>query len=83
MNQARYWFPFIGPFDPCPPIRVKAYVVAPNLFIPFQPPGWPQFSPAEALRVGTLWPAFYSPYPIKAGVEGVHANVNAQSQSFK
>ena len=62
MNQIRTWRPFVGPFDPCPPITVKAYLVPPNLFIPFQPPNWPQFSPAEALKRGTLWPALYSPY---------------------
>jgi len=83
MNQARYWHPFIGPFDPCPPVRVKSYVVAPNLFIPFQPPGLPQFSPAEALRLGTLWPALFSPYPIPSGVKGVQANVNAPSPYAK
>ncbi|WP_135549064.1 spore coat associated protein CotJA [Paenibacillus cymbidii] len=62
MNQVRYYEPFVGPFDPCPPIRVKSYVTPPNLFITFQPPGWPQFPPHEALRAGTLWPALFSPY---------------------
>jgi len=61
-NQVREWYPFVGPFDPCPPMRVKYYVVPPNLFIPFQPPNLPQFPLAEALRRGTLWPALYSPY---------------------
>ncbi|MEK3786061.1 spore coat associated protein CotJA [Paenibacillus sp. FSL K6-1230] len=60
-QEGRY-YPFIGPCDPCPPIRVKFYSLPPNLFITFQPPGLPQFSPAEALRKGTLWPALYSPY---------------------
>jgi spore coat protein JA len=83
MNQVRHYFPFIGPFDPCPPIRVKSYVVPPNQFIPFQPPNLPQYTPTEALRIGTLWPAFYSPYPIEAGVKGVQANVSAQSKSTK
>jgi spore coat protein JA len=29
----------------------------------FQPPGLPQFSPYDALKFGTLWPALYGPYP--------------------
>ena len=64
--QARYYYPYVGPFDPCPPIRVKSFVIPPNLFIPFQPMNAPQYSPQEALRIGTLWPMFYSPYPIPA-----------------
>ena len=60
--QLRTYHPFIGPFDPCPPVTVKTYVIPPNLTMPFQPPGLPQFSPAEALRLGTLWPAYFSPY---------------------
>lgn len=57
--------PFIGPFDPCPPIKIKAYATPPNLYIDFQPPGLKQFSPAEALKRGTLWPALFSPYDRK------------------
>jgi spore coat protein JA len=64
-NQLREYYPFVGPFDPCPPIRVKTYVVSPNQFIPFQPPGWPQFPLREALYRGTLWPALFSPYESK------------------
>ncbi|KOY17046.1 spore coat associated protein CotJA [Paenibacillus xylanivorans] len=60
--QLRAYVPFVGPFDPCPPKAIRTYLVPPQLFIPFQPMGWPQFSPAEALRIGTLWPALYSPY---------------------
>ena len=63
-DQVRYWHPYVSPFDPCPPMLVKSFVVPPNLFISFQPPGLPQHSPAAALASGTLWPAFYSPYPI-------------------
>ena len=63
-NQVRYYEPFIGPFDPCPPIKVKSFVVPPELFIQMQPSNWPQYTPSEALRMGTLWPALYSPYPI-------------------
>jgi len=69
-SQVRSWHPFISPLDPCPPVRVKYYSVAPQLFIPFQPPGLPQFSPMEALRHGTLWPALYSPYRANMGREG-------------
>ncbi|MEK4273047.1 spore coat associated protein CotJA [Paenibacillus sp. FSL R7-0026] len=60
--QLRAYVPFVGPFDPCPPVEIRTYLVPPQLFIPFQPMGWPQYSPAEALRIGTLWPALYSPY---------------------
>lgn len=63
-DQVRYWHPYVSPFDPCPPITVKSYVVPPNLFVNFQSPGLPQNSPQVALRSGTLWPLFYSPYPI-------------------
>lgn len=68
-SQFKKYYPFIGPFDPCPPIRVKLYNTPPQLYINFQPPGLPQFSPYEALRTGTLWPALYGPYESKA-VEG-------------
>ncbi|MDA5108814.1 MULTISPECIES: spore coat associated protein CotJA [Brevibacillus] len=61
-SQTRVYYPYVSPFDPCPPMRVKTYVVPPNLFIQFQPPGLPQFSAPEALRHGVLWPALYSPY---------------------
>lgn len=62
-TQFKYWYPYVSPFDPCPPIRIKSYSTPPQLYIPFQPPGLPQFSPKEALIHGTLWPALYSPYP--------------------
>ena len=58
----RYYEPFIGPYDPCPPIPVKRYVVPINQYLNFQPPGLPQFAPAEALKRGTLWPLLFSPY---------------------
>lgn len=61
-DQVRVYYPFVGPFDPCPPIREKTYQVNPQLFIPFQPINLPQYSPMDALRHGTLWPALYSPY---------------------
>ncbi len=63
-NQVRYWHPYVSPNDPCPPVKVKSYVVPPNQFITFQSPGMKQNSPNEALRTGTLWPQLYSPYPI-------------------
>jgi len=59
-NQVKMWYPFIGPYDPCPPIYVKTYSTPPQLFIPFQPTGLPQFPPYEALQKGTLWPAYYT-----------------------
>jgi spore coat protein JA len=68
LDQVRVWCPYVSPFDPCPSIRAKTYVVPPNLFLSFQPERLPQFSLTEALRRGTLWPALYSPYP--AGDKG-------------
>ncbi|QAY65091.1 spore coat associated protein CotJA [Paenibacillus protaetiae] len=67
-NQLRFYEPFIGPHDPCPPILVKSFVVPPNQYITFQPPNLPQFSLQEALRYGTLWPALFSPYQSKHGM---------------
>jgi spore coat protein JA len=70
-DQFRYYKPFISPLDPCPPIRIKSFNVPPQLFIAFQPPNWPQFSPHEALKKGTLWPALFAPYPDPStGTEG-------------
>ncbi|AJY75973.1 hypothetical protein VN24_17195 [Paenibacillus beijingensis] len=63
----RHWYPYIGPFDPCPPMRVKTYIVPPNKFITYQPMNLPQFPLPEALKLGTLWPALYSPYESKSG----------------
>jgi spore coat protein JA len=64
IDQVRYYQPYISPYDPCPPMKVKSYVVPPNVLIPFQPMNLPQFPPYEALKTGTLWPILYSPYPI-------------------
>ncbi|SEG74636.1 spore coat protein JA [Paenibacillus sp. UNC499MF] len=63
--EVRMYHPFVGPFDPCPPKLVKTYVTPPNLFIQFQPMCLPQFSPYEALKLGTLWPELYSNYEPK------------------
>ena len=63
--EIRRYTPYRGPFDPCPAVPFKTYVVPPNQFITFQPPDLPQFTLAEALRAGTLWPALYSPYESK------------------
>jgi len=54
--------PFVGRYDPCQPITVKYYETPPQLYLGFQPPGLEQFSPTEALKHGTLWPALYAPY---------------------
>lgn len=59
--------PYISPFDPCPPIRVKAYETPPQLYLGFQPYGLPQYSPHEALFKGTLWPMLYAPYEGRQG----------------
>jgi spore coat protein JA len=65
------FFPYVSPLDPCKPIPVKTYSTPPNLYIGFQPPNLPQFTPQEALRAGTLWKAFYDPYynPFEKGKE--------------
>lgn len=62
LTHYKKWYPYAGPFDPCPPILVKTYSTPPNLYIGFQPQGLPQYSPKEALCKGTLWPIFYDPY---------------------
>jgi spore coat protein JA len=60
------YYPYVSPYDPCPPIKVKTYPLPANLFLGFQPPNLPQYSPYEALKRGTLWPALYSPYEQKS-----------------
>ncbi|MEI5907158.1 spore coat associated protein CotJA [Bacillus spongiae] len=54
--------PFVGPFDPCPPLTTKSYSTPPNLYVGVQQPNLPQFTPREALKAGTLWKVFYDPY---------------------
>ncbi|OGX68638.1 MAG: hypothetical protein A2189_07850 [Paenibacillus sp. RIFOXYA1_FULL_44_5] len=61
-TQVKVYYPYIGPHDPCPPQREKTYMTPPNLYMGFQPNNLPQFSPYEALKHGTLWPALFSPY---------------------
>lgn len=61
-SQTKKYYPFVGPFDPCPPIVCKTYSTPPNLYVGFQPMNLPQFDPMKALKLGTLWPTFYSPY---------------------
>ncbi|WP_301110128.1 spore coat associated protein CotJA [Sporosarcina sp.] len=60
--------PYVSPFDPCPPIKVKTFVLPPQLFMNVQPPGLPQYSPAEALRQGSLWPALVDGFSKKEGI---------------
>ncbi|OIK15545.1 spore coat protein CotJA [Bacillus sp. MUM 116] len=56
------YHPFVSQFDPCKPITVKTFSTPPHLYMGFQPPNLPQFTPMEALRAGTLWRDFYDPY---------------------
>ena len=70
-SQVRVYYPYVSPFDPCPPIQVKTYQVPPQLFIGFQPEDQPQFTPEEALRAGTLWPILFSPYTGRGDQEGL------------
>ncbi|MCM3738358.1 MULTISPECIES: spore coat associated protein CotJA [Bacillus] len=70
MNKSvRSYTPYHSPQDPCPPIGKKYYFTPPHLFMGFQPANLPQFSPSEALKKGTLWPALYDYYenPYKKG----------------
>lgn len=69
-SELRSYKPFVGPFDPCPPMLCKTYVVPPNQYVVFQPADLPQYSLQEALRLGTLWPAFYSPYTSRRAQRG-------------
>lgn len=74
-THKKAWHPYISPFDPCKPMTVKTYSTPPHLYIGFQPPNLPQFSPPEALRAGTLWKAFYDPYygPLEKAKGGSHS----------
>lgn len=65
--------PYASPFDPCRPILEKTYSTPPHLYMGFQPPNLPQFSPLEALKAGTLWKAFYDPWfsPLEPGKGGL------------
>ena len=65
--------PYVSPFDPCKPILEKAYSTPPNLYMGFQPPNLEQFTPAEALRAGTLWKALYDTWysPLEPGKGGL------------
>ncbi|RDU36319.1 spore coat protein CotJA [Neobacillus piezotolerans] len=56
------YYPYVSPFDPCPPMKAKVYSTPPNLYMGFQPANLPQFPPRTALMKGTLWQAFYDPY---------------------
>ena len=62
-TDVKFYRPFYSPFDPCPDKGERYYCTPPNLYMGFQPPDLPQFSPKEALMKGTLWPALYDPYP--------------------
>jgi spore coat protein JA len=61
-TQIRLYHPYVSPYDPCRPLQVKTYVTPPHLFLGFQPPNLPQFTPVEALKHGVLWPVLYSFY---------------------
>jgi spore coat protein JA len=61
-SRTKVFHPYISPYDPCIPIKVKSFSTPPHLYLTFQPPNLEQFSPQEALRAGTLWKALYDPY---------------------
>ena len=54
--------PYISPFDPCMPMKTKTYSTPPHLYLGYQQPNLQQFTPAEALKAGTLWEPFYDPF---------------------
>ena len=54
--------PYASPFDPCKPLLEKVYSTPPHLYLGYQPPNLPQFTPLEALKAGTLWKDLYDPY---------------------
>ncbi|HEY2420612.1 MAG TPA: spore coat associated protein CotJA [Neobacillus sp.] len=56
------YHPYASPFDPCNPILEKIYSTPPHLYIGYQQPNLPQFTPTEALKYGTLWKDLYDPY---------------------
>lgn len=60
--------PYVSPRDPCPPILVKKFVLPPQLFTNFQPPGLPQNTPEEALKQGSLWPQFVDGFYREEGI---------------
>ncbi|QFF97779.1 spore coat associated protein CotJA [Psychrobacillus glaciei] len=71
MDQPLYrgsYKPFVSPLDPCPPILVKHFVLPPQIFTNFQPPGLPQYSPKEALWQGSLWPQFVDGFSREEGI---------------
>lgn len=70
-TQIKSYTPFHSVYDPCPPIGKKYFSTPPNLYMGFQPPNLEQFDAKEALKKGTLWPAFYDYYenPFKKQVK--------------
>lgn len=58
----KYTKSFVGPFDPCTPLKYTSYETPPQLYLGFQPPRLPQFKPEEALKHGTLWKPLFAPY---------------------
>ncbi|RKL69250.1 spore coat protein CotJA [Salipaludibacillus neizhouensis] len=58
----KVYYPYVSPFDPCPPITEKVYSTPAQLYLGFQPENLQQFTPQEALYAGTLWKVFYDPY---------------------
>lgn len=63
LATSRKWFvPYVSKSDPCPPLTPVSYETPVQLYLGFQPEELRQFAPAEALRMGTLWPDLYSPY---------------------
>lgn len=60
--------PYWSTTDPCPVMKKKVIVLPPQLFMSVQPPGLPQFTPSEALRHGSLWPALVDGFSREEGI---------------
>lgn len=67
-NYRGSYKPYVSPLDPCPPIRVKTFVLPPQIFMDFQKPGLEQYSPEDALRYGTLWPLLADGFSREEGI---------------
>lgn len=61
-RQWRFYEPYGSPYDPCPSLEPKRFIVPPNQYVVRQPERLAQCTPVQALSLGTLWPSLYSPY---------------------
>ncbi|TLS35468.1 spore coat associated protein CotJA [Pseudalkalibacillus caeni] len=62
MSGSKSYKPYVSPNDPCDPIKEKSYQTPPHLYMGLQKKDLEQYSPEEALKKGTLWPALFDSY---------------------